>query len=46
LKGKVCNLQKSTHYARYGVQFDDFGKANAKNLLGQLKFNGTKLMLK
>lgn len=46
LKGKVCNLQRSTHYARYGVEFDDFGKHNAKNLLGHLKFDGTKLKLK
>lgn len=46
LKGKVCNLQRSTHYARYGVEFDDFGKHNAKNLLGHLKFDGTKLKLR
>ncbi|EDP60413.1 hypothetical protein AND4_05834 [Vibrio sp. AND4] len=45
LKGKICNLQKSVHYARYGVKFDDFGEANAKNLLGHLKFDGTKLKL-
>lgn len=43
LKGMVCNLQKSTHYARYGVKFDDIGKLNAKSLLGKLKFDGTKL---
>ncbi|MGR5208645.1 flagellar brake protein [Vibrio sp. PNB23_22_7] len=46
LKGRICNLQKSTHYARYGVEFDDIGKANAKNLLSQLKFDGIKLKLK
>ncbi|AXB33928.1 flagellar brake protein [Vibrio campbellii] len=46
LKGRICNLQKSVHYARYGVEFDDFGKANAKNLLSHLKFDGTKLKLK
>ncbi|HAS6349591.1 flagellar brake protein [Vibrio sp. IRLE0018] len=46
LKGKVCNLQRSTHYARYGVEFDDLGKHNAKNLLGHLKFDGTKLKLR
>ncbi|WP_394246732.1 flagellar brake protein [Vibrio profundi] len=43
LHGMVCNLQKSTHYARYGVKFDDLGKASAKSLLGKLKFDGTKL---
>ncbi|BCN25775.1 divalent ion tolerance protein CutA [Vibrio alfacsensis] len=46
LKGRICNLQKSIHYARYGVEFDDVGKANAKNLLSQLKFDGVKLKLK
>ncbi|MGR5238963.1 flagellar brake protein [Vibrio alfacsensis] len=46
LKGRICNLQKSIHYARYGVEFDDVGKTNAKNLLSQLKFDGTKLKLK
>ncbi|WP_299129063.1 flagellar brake protein [uncultured Vibrio sp.] len=46
LRGIVCNLQKSTHYARYGVEFDDIGRANAKNLLGKLKFDGTKLRLR
>lgn len=45
LTGKVCNLQRSTHYARYGMEFDSLGQANAKNLLSQLKFNGTKLTL-
>ncbi|MBW3695100.1 flagellar brake protein [Vibrio sp. T187] len=43
LHGIVCNLQKSTHYARYGVEFDQLGKASAKSLLGKLKFDGTKL---
>ena len=46
LKGKVCNLQKSTHYARYGVEFDDIGKSNVKSLLNRLKFDGTKLRLR
>ncbi|NOI84299.1 flagellar brake protein [Vibrio sp. 99K-1] len=46
LRGIVCNLQRSTHYARYGVEFDDIGKANAKNLLSKLKFDGTKLRLR
>ena len=45
LTGKVCNLQRSTHYARYGMEFDEDGQKNAKNLLSQLKFNGTKLTL-
>lgn len=46
LKGRVCNLQKSTHYSHYGMEFDDAGKTNAKNLLSHLKFDGTKLKLK
>ncbi|PWI33223.1 cation tolerance protein CutA [Vibrio albus] len=46
LKGHVCNLQSSMHYAKYGMQFDDIGTANVKTLLGHLKFNGTKLSLK
>jgi c-di-GMP-binding flagellar brake protein YcgR len=46
LYGKVCNLQRSLHYARYGIAFSDNGKHNAKVLLGHLKFNGTKLTLK
>ncbi|MBF4336746.1 flagellar brake protein [Vibrio anguillarum] len=46
LMGKVCNLQRSLHYARYGVQFDEEGVKNAKSLLSQLKFDGTKLTLK
>ncbi|KJY82118.1 cation tolerance protein CutA [Vibrio galatheae] len=46
LFGKVCNLQRSLHYARYGVAFTDNGKENAKVLLGHLKFDGTKLTLR
>lgn len=46
LKGRVCNLQKSTHYSKYGLEFDDNGKVNAKNLLSQLKFDGAKLVLR
>ncbi|QFT12037.1 flagellar brake protein [Vibrio sp. THAF190c] len=46
LKGVICNLQKSTHYARYGVEFDEVGRANARNLLSKLKFDGTKLRLR
>ncbi|TFH90101.1 flagellar brake protein [Vibrio ouci] len=46
LFGTVCNLQRSLHYARYGIAFNDHGKNNAKVLLGHLKFNGTKLTLK
>ncbi|QXO15623.1 PilZ domain-containing protein [Vibrio ostreae] len=45
LTGKICNLQRSMHYARYGLEFNDQGKTNAKNLLARLKFNGTKLTL-
>lgn len=46
LEGEVCNLQSSTHYAKYGLMFDEVGQANVKTLLSQLKFNGTKLALK
>ncbi|CAM2775413.1 flagellar brake protein [Vibrio mytili] len=46
ISGRICNLQKSTHYARYGVEFDEAGKENAKSLLSHLKFDGTKLSLK
>ncbi len=46
LSGIVCNSQKSTHYSRYGIQFDDLGKVSAKNLLSQLKFTGSKLTLR
>ncbi|MCG9596192.1 flagellar brake protein [Vibrio sp. Isolate25] len=46
LFGKICNLQSSSHYARYGVQFDENGTENAKRLLANLKFDGTKLTLR
>ncbi|EGA72085.1 hypothetical protein VISI1226_04754 [Vibrio sinaloensis DSM 21326] len=46
LFGTICNLQRSMHYARYGVQFNDMGKNNAKILLANLKFDGTKLALR
>lgn len=45
LSGKICNLQRSLHYARYGMEFDENGRNNATNLLAKLKFNGTKLTL-
>ncbi|CAM4173091.1 flagellar brake protein [Vibrio agarivorans] len=46
LYGRVCNLQRSSFHARYGVQFDDKGRENAKFLLANLKFNGSKLTLR
>ncbi|WP_333002151.1 PilZ domain-containing protein [Vibrio coralliilyticus] len=46
LYGKICNLQSSLHYARYGVQFDENGTTNAKHLLANLKFDGSKLTLR
>lgn len=46
LFGTICNLQHSMHYARYGVQFNEVGKSNAKTLLAHLKFDGTKLALR
>lgn len=45
LTGRICNLQRSIHHVRYGLKFDESGRESAKTLLGQLKFNGTKLML-
>nr|WP_308318850.1 hypothetical protein [Vibrio metschnikovii] len=45
LTGRICNLQRSIHHVRYGLKFDESGRERAKTLLGQLKFNGTKLML-
>jgi hypothetical protein len=45
LEGKVCNLQRATHYARYGFEFTENGRAAANKLLGMLKFTGTKLTL-
>ncbi|CSA59729.1 Cyclic di-GMP binding protein VCA0042 [Vibrio cholerae] len=45
MTGKICNLQRSLHHARYGLEFNEEGRNNAKNLLAQLKFNGTKLTL-
>ncbi len=46
LHGKVCNLQRSTHYARYGVEFDELGQEAAKKLLSHLRFDGTRLTLR
>ncbi|MEZ9232110.1 flagellar brake protein [Vibrio amylolyticus] len=43
LIGTICNLQRSAHYSRYGLEFSEEGKANVKTLLSYLKFNGTKL---
>ncbi|MCE0495025.1 flagellar brake protein [Vibrio sp. DNF-1] len=45
LEGKICNLQRSVHYARYGLEFSETGKENVRQLLNQLRFNGTKLTL-
>jgi len=46
MSGKICNLQRSQHNARYGLMFDDIGKEGVKKLLGCLKFDGSKLALK
>ncbi len=43
LFGTVCNLQRSTHHSRYGLEFSELGRKNAKTLLSRLRFNGTKL---
>ncbi|MDR9828247.1 flagellar brake protein [Vibrio sp. FNV 38] len=46
LYGRVCNLQRSSFHARYGVQFDEKGRESAKFLLAKLKFDGSKLTLR
>ncbi|MDV7104813.1 flagellar brake protein [Vibrio sp. TH_r3] len=46
LHGKICNLQSSMHFAKYGLRFDSTGKAHVKSLLSLLKFDGVKLTLK
>lgn len=45
LEGRICNVQSSTHYARYGLEFTETGRGNAGQLLNKLKFTGTKLTL-
>jgi hypothetical protein len=45
LDGHICNVQRSTHYARYGLEFSESGRINAADLLNKLKFTGTKLTL-
>ncbi|RQW64924.1 flagellar brake protein [Vibrio viridaestus] len=45
VEGKICNVQRSVHYARYGLEFNDNGKESVKHLLNKLRFNGTKLTL-
>lgn len=46
LSGTICNMQRSHHYARYGMMFDEKGKKNVQKLLSHLKFDGSKLALK
>jgi c-di-GMP-binding flagellar brake protein YcgR len=46
LSGEVCNLQCSTHYAKYGVKFDETSRIHAKTLFKQMKFDVNKLELK
>jgi len=43
LVGKICNLQRSAHYAHYGLEFDNSDTESTNALLTKLKFNGTKL---
>lgn len=45
LEGQICNLQRSVHYARYGLKFTDKGQESVRKLLNKLRFNGTKLAL-
>lgn len=45
LEGRICNIQSSTHYARYGLEFTEIGRVHAGKLLNKLKFTGTKLTL-
>ncbi|WP_439333143.1 flagellar brake protein [Vibrio sinensis] len=46
LFGSVCNIKPSPHNIRYGIKLDIRGKNNAKKLLSQLKFDGSKLTLR
>lgn len=46
LSGHICNQQKSSHHTGYGIKFDEPGERNAKELLSNLKFDGTKLKLR
>lgn len=46
LSGRLCNLQSSLHYSKYGLKFDHAGQDNVKTLLTNMKFNGTKFVLK
>lgn len=44
--GIVCNLQRSTHHAKYGLKFDDSNLVRIKNMLESMKFDVAKLELK
>jgi hypothetical protein len=46
LTGTIRNIQRTLHHYRYGVLFDEAGLESAKEVLGKLKFNGTKLIVK
>ncbi|MDA0148965.1 flagellar brake protein [Vibrio sp. LaRot3] len=46
LFGIVCNARQSGHKRQYGVKFDQRGKANAKALLANLKYDGSRLSLR
>ncbi|WP_354623333.1 PilZ domain-containing protein [Psychromonas sp. MME2] len=46
LSGRLCNLQSSLHYSKYGLRFDLAGQDHVKILLSNMKFNGTKFVLK
>ncbi|MEI6897492.1 MAG: flagellar brake protein [Psychromonas sp.] len=46
LRGRLCNLQKSRHYAKYGLSFDTKSQESVKALLSKMAFNGNKFVLK
>lgn len=46
LSGRLHNAQSTRHYAKYGLKFDRDGEDNAKILLANMRFNGTKFVFK
>lgn len=46
LTGTVRNLKKNLHHYKYGIMFDNDGLTSAKEILSELKFNGTTLIVK
>ena len=46
LHGMICSLQRSMHYAKYGLKFDDESRVQVQSLFRQMKFDVIKLQLK